>query len=123
MCQKTVGSMKKILILLSSVFLLSGCIETASLIAPMSGAANGKVAQTTVNSAISFSIKRQTGKSPMEHAIGFADQNNLKTRKAQKKCVSFLENTSKELCAKLENKFVKIQNIIEDKYQIKKLDE
>ena len=40
----------------------------------------------------------------------------------KKKCISFLENTSQELCSKLDDKFVKIQSAIEKKYQIKRLD-
>ena len=54
--------------------------------APMSGVASGKVAQTTINSAVSFGIKKKTGKSPMEHAINLAEQNSKPT-KIQKKVV------------------------------------
>ena len=114
--------MKKIFIILVSFLFLSGCIETASLMAPLSGVASGKVAQTTINSAVSFGIKKKTGKSPVEHAINLAEQNNKPTKIKKKKCISFLENTSQELCSKLDDKFVKIQSAIEKKYQIKRLD-
>ena len=122
MCHKPLGSMKKILNILVCFLFLSGCIETASLMAPMSGVASGKVAQTTINSAVSFEIKKKTGKSPMEHAINLAEKNNKPTKIKKKNCISFLENTSQELCSKLEGKFVKIQNAIDKKYQIKRLD-
>ena len=114
--------MKKILTSLVGLLFLSGCIETASLMAPMSGVANGKVVQTTLNSAVSFGIKKKTGKSPMEHALNLAEQNNKSKITKKKNCISFLENTSQELCSKLEGKFVKIQNAIDKKYQIKRLD-
>ena len=122
MCHNPLGSMKKILTILVCSLFISGCIETASLMAPMSGVASGKVAQTTINSAVSFGIKKKTGKSPMEHAINLAEKNNKPTKIKKKNCISFLENTSQELCSKLESKFVKIQNAIDKKYQIKRLD-
>ena len=114
--------MKKIFTILVCFLFLSGCIETASLVAPMSGVASGKVAQTTINSAVSFGVKKKTGKSPMEHAINLAEQNSKSKIIKKKNCISFLENTSQELCSKLEGKFVKIQNAINKKYQIQRLD-
>ena len=122
MCHKPTGSMKKVFTILVCFLFLSGCIETASLMAPMSGVASGKVAQTTINSAVSFGIKKKTGKSPMEHAINLAEKNNKPTKIKKKNCISFLENTSQKLCSKLEGKFVKIQSVIDKKYQIKRLD-
>ena len=122
MCHNPLGSMKKIFTILVYFLFLSGCIETASLMAPMSGVASGKVAQTTINSAVSFGIKKKTGKSPMEHAINLAEKNSKPTKIKKKSCISFLENTSQELCSKLESKFVKIQSAIDKKYQIKRLD-
>ena len=122
MCHKPTGSMKKVFTILVCFLFLSGCIETASLLAPMSGAASGKVAQTTINSAVSFGIKKKTGKSPMEHAINLAEKNNKPTKIKKKNCISFLENTSQKLCSKLEGKFAKIQSVIDKKYQIKRLD-
>ncbi len=116
MCHNPLGSMKKILTALVCFLFLSGCIETASLVAPMSGVASGKVAQTTINSAVSFGIKKKTGKSPMEHAINLAEHNSKSKIIKKKNCISFLENTSEELCSKLEGKFVKIQNAIDKKY-------
>ena len=122
MCHNALGSMKKTFTILVCFLFLSGCIETASLVAPMSGVASGKVAQTTINSAVSFGVKKKTGKSPMEHAINLAEQNSKSKIIKKKNCISFLENTSQELCSKLEGKFVKIQNAINKKYQIQRLD-
>ena len=122
MCHNALGSMKKIFTILVCFLFLSGCIETASLVAPMSGVASGKVAQTTINSAVSFGVKKKTGKSPMEHVINLAEQNSKSKIIKKKNCISFLENTSQELCSKLEGKFVKIHNAINKKYQIQRLD-
>ena len=59
--------MKKILLLLSTIFLLNGCAESLALLGP--GASNGRFVQSSLNSAISYGIKKQTGKTPLEHAI------------------------------------------------------
>ena len=37
---------------------LSGCVETVSLLGPMTSATNGKIAQSAVNSAINHGIKK-----------------------------------------------------------------
>ena len=70
--------MNKIFILLISIFLLSGCASGVALIGPATGAANGKIAQSTLKSAVSYGIKKQTGKSPMGHALAYNDKKKLK---------------------------------------------
>ena len=52
--------MKKILLLLSTIFLLNGCAESLALLGP--GASNGRFVQSSLNSAISYGVKKQTGK-------------------------------------------------------------
>ena len=61
--------MKKILVSLVSIFLLSGCAESIALLGPLSGAASGKTLQSSIQSGVSYAIKKQTGKSPFEHAF------------------------------------------------------
>ena len=66
--------MKKILLLLTAVLLLNGCAESLALLGP--GASNGRFVQSSLNSAISYGIKKQTGKTPLEHAIAYAQEKN-----------------------------------------------
>ena len=61
--------MKKIFALLTVMFLLASCASPMALIGPATGAANGKLAQSSLKSAVSYGIKKQTGKSPIEHAL------------------------------------------------------
>jgi len=89
--------MKKILILLASIFLLNGCIESVALLGPATGAANGKIVQSSVKSAVSLGIKKATGQSPLEHALSYAEEKNPNKKKA--KCISFIEKTNSEACA------------------------
>ena len=86
--------MKKISILLSTIFLLNGCAESLALLGP--SAANGKFVQSSLNSAISYGIKKQTGKSPLEHAIDYTETKNSERNKET--CISSIEITRSEFC-------------------------
>ena len=86
--------MKKILLLLSIIFLLNGCAESLALLGP--GASNGRFVQSSLNSAISYGIKKQTGKTPLEHAIAYAEEKNPERKKET--CISSIEITRSEFC-------------------------
>ena len=49
--------MKKIFILLTSMFLLVGCIESMALIG--GGATNGKILQSSLQSGVSYEVKKK----------------------------------------------------------------
>ena len=49
--------MKKIFILLASMFLLVGCIESVAVIG--GGATNGKLVQSSLQSAASYGVKKK----------------------------------------------------------------
>ena len=86
--------MKKILLLFLTIFLLNGCAESIALLGP--GASNGRLVQSSLNSAISYGIKTQTGKTPLEHAIAYAEEKNPERKKET--CISSLEITRSEFC-------------------------
>ena len=86
--------MKKILLLLSTIFFLNGCAESLALLGP--GASNGRFVQSSLNSAISFGVKKQTGKTPLEHVIAYAETKNPERKKEA--CISFFEITRSEFC-------------------------
>ena len=91
---KQISNMKKILILLSTIFLLNGCAESLALLGP--GASNGRFVQSSLNSAISYGVKKQTGKTPLEHAIAYAETKNPERKKET--CISSFEITRSEFC-------------------------
>ena len=86
--------MKKILILLSTIFLLNGCAESLALLG--TGTSNGKILQSSLNSAVSYGVKKQTGKTPLEHAISYAEEKNPERKKET--CISSFEITRSEFC-------------------------
>ena len=86
--------MKKILLLLSTIFLLNGCAESLALLGP--GASNGRFVQSSLNSAISYGVKKQTGKTPLDHAIAYVKEINPERKKET--CISSFEITRSEFC-------------------------
>ena len=99
---------RKYFFLLSSLFLLNGCAETVALLGPVGGASNGKMLQSSLNSVISYGVKKQTGKSPLEHALAYAEEKN--PEKKQETCIYFIEKTRSEFCTIL-NKQISLTNI------------
>ena len=91
---KEIPNMKKILILLSTIFLLNGCAESLALLG--TGTSNGKILQSSLNSAVSYGVKKQTGKTPLEHVIAYAEEINPKKKKET--CFSPFEITRSEFC-------------------------
>ena len=101
--------MKKIVFILSSLFLLNGCAESVALLgSSVGGASNGKMLQSSLNSVISYGVKKQTGKSPLEHAFAYAEEKN--PEKKQETCISFIKRTRSEFCTIL-NKQISSTNI------------
>ncbi len=90
--------MKRIFILLTTMLLLNGCAESVALLGTSAGtASNGKILQSSFNSAISYGIKQRTGKGPIQHVIAYAEKIN--PEKEKEPCLSFIEKTNSEICA------------------------
>ena len=107
--------MKKIFILLASMFLLSGCIE--SLVTIGGGAANGKLSQSSLQSAASYGVKKTTGKTPIGHAINLVKKENSKENKS---CSTFDNKKDLELCLMLEKRISSMQAKVEEKKYLNK---
>ena len=103
--------MKKILFLLSFSLLLNGCAESIALLG--TGASNGRIVQSSLNSAISYGVKKQTGKTPFEHAIAFAEEKN--PEKKQDTCFSSIEMTKSEFCAIVKKQISLTNNALKEK--------
>ena len=107
--------MKKIFILLASMFLLSGCIE--SLVTIGGGAANGKLSQSSLQSAASYGVKKTTGKTPIGHAINLVKKENSRENKS---CSTFDNKKDLELCLMLEKRISSKQAKVEEKKYLNK---
>ena len=90
--------MKKILSCLLGITLLTGYTQSLALLGPTSTAVTGgNIAQSTFTTALNYGVKKQTGKSPMEHVIAYAEEIN--PQKKTEPCLSFVEKTNSEICA------------------------
>jgi hypothetical protein len=92
-----------------------------ALLGPASSvAAGGNIVQSSITTATSFGIKKQTGKYPMEHAVDYMEEHNPDKKKES--CISFLDSTDSEICAVAKKRFAEIKSSIKSKSKIKNLD-
>ena len=104
--------MKKTLSLIFIFLFLNACAESMALLGPASTSSisGGNIIQSASSSAISYGVKKKTGKSPMEHIITYAEKHNPERKKS--KCISFLESTESELCEILKKNISDTKNKI-----------
>ena len=89
-------------------------------------AGGGNVAQSAMSSVVSYGVKKQTGKTPSQHALAYVNKHNPENKK--EKCIEFIDATNTKTCAAVKEnlsetrkKIVKIKNSILDKSKIENL--
>ena len=106
-----VYAMRKLIALLISFFLLSGCFETSLVVGPAVGGAQGKLAQSSVSTALSYGIKHKTGKYPLQHILKQEKEKAVKILKQKKekavKTVSLIEKKVLTTTNKIKHNLVK----------------
>ena len=113
--------MRKVLISLMLTMFLTSCAETMAFLGPASTAAGGgNVLRSSLTSAVDYGIKKSTGKSSLQHAIGLAEKHNPGREKV--KCVNFLEVTETEVCSILKKRVSELKSQINKSSKIKILD-
>tara|TARA_B100001093_G_scaffold238639_1_gene228602 strand:- start:122 stop:637 length:516 start_codon:yes stop_codon:yes gene_type:complete len=106
--------MKRTFYLFSLIFLLNGCVESVALLGSTAGgASSGRLLQSSLQSTISYGIKKQTGKTPLGHAIAYAEKNNPERKKET--CISFIEKTRSEFCTIAKNKISLTNKAVKEK--------
>ena len=106
--------MKKTFIFLTLLCLLNGCVESVALLGSTAGgASSGRIFQSSLNSAISYGVKKQTGKTPLGHAISYAEEVNPEKKK--EKCISFVEKTRSEFCTVIKKQITLTNTKIKEK--------
>ena len=119
--------MKKLIGLLITLLALNGCANSLAFLGPAStSVTGGNVAQSAVSSAVSYGVKKQTGKTPSQHALAYVQKHNPDNKK--EKCIEFIDLSNSETCAavkeniaKTKKKIVKVKNSILDKSKIEDL--
>ena len=109
--------MKKIFSALILITFLNGCVESVALLGPAStGVGTGKMTQSAISSAVSLGVKKQTVRSPMEHAMVYAKKHNPEMKKS--KCVSFLESSESEICEAVKKNILETKEYLKNKKKI-----
>ena len=103
--------MKKIIGLLAALLLLNGCAESLALLG--TSPSNGKIIQSSLNSAVSYGVKKRTGKTPLEHVIAYAEKKNPEGKKDT--CISSIERTRSEFCTIAKKQISSTTNVIKEK--------
>jgi hypothetical protein len=110
--------MKKIFILLISVLLLTGCIESVAVLG--AGATNGKLVQSSLQTGASYGLKKTTGKTTLEHVLSHVNKNKT----LEKKIISEQSDIKKKKFSDRPSKAFtsSLQSSINEKSKIKYLD-
>ena len=100
--------MRKLIGLLMLFFLLSGCFETSLVMGPAVGGAQGKLAQSSISTAVSYGIKYKTGKYPIQHLLKQQKEKAVKTVSLiEEKVLTTTNKIKHNLAEKSEVKLVK----------------
>ena len=76
--------MKKLILIAQGVLFLSGCVQTTALLGPsVIGAQSGSAYKASPQYGANYIIKKSTGKSTSEHALGLI-QEPIKIRKEKR---------------------------------------
>ena len=72
--------MKRVLILLFFGMLLTGCYTSSlTVVGPATGVASGKISETAASASLNYVVKKQTGKTPIEHDLSERQIKTLET--------------------------------------------
>ena len=97
--------------------MLSGCAESLALIGPAStSVTGGNIAQSAVTSAVSYGVKKKTGKSPMQHAMTYTEKHNPEKKKSN--CVAFAKSTESEICEAVKKNILETKEYFKNKNKI-----
>ena len=97
--------MKKAFTILITLFFLNGCVESVALLgSSVGGASSGKMLQSSLNSAISYGVKHKTGKTPLGHALAYAEEKNPERKK--KHAFLLLKAQDQNFAQLLRNKYL-----------------
>ena len=90
------------------MFLLTGCIESMAVLG--GGAANGKLVQSSVQQGLSYGVKKQTGKTPFQHALAISKKKRILNNKED--CSSFVNKKDLDICFMVKERIISKQAII-----------
>jgi len=86
--------------------LLTGCYTSSlTVVGPATGVASGKISETVASTSLNYVVKKQTGKTPIEHVLS---ENQIKTLETSKAKINPC-NKNKDLCSIVNARVEKMQ--------------
>ena len=74
--------MKKVIFLTVITLFLNGCIQMVAYMGPaITGATGGNITHSVLSYSLSYSVKKTTGKTPIEQVISLTKEKQTKDRK------------------------------------------
>ena len=93
--------MRNLIGLLLLGLFLSGCYANSLVyVGPVTGIAQGKTAESLISSSINYTVKKQTGKSPIQHVL---TKQKTETYESKKKKLSSCEKNV-EFCSSIKSR-------------------
>ena len=93
------------------MILLVGCVESIAVLG--GGLTNGKLVQSSIQSAASYGIKKKTGETPIGHALNYVKKNN--TIQEKNACSSFINKKDLEICLMVKKRIMSKQAKVKEK--------
>ena len=93
--------MRNLTVLLLLGLFLSGCYTNSLVyVGPVTGIAQGKTAESLISTSINYTVKKQTGKSPIEHVL---TRQQIETYESKKKKLNPCEKNV-EFCSSIKSR-------------------
>ena len=93
--------MRNLIGLLLLGLFLSGCYTNSLVyVGPVTGIAQGKTAESLISTSINYTVKKQTGKSPIEHVL---TRQQIETYESKKKKLNPCEKNV-EFCSSIKSR-------------------
>ena len=98
--------MNRILVLLTFGLFLTGCYSSSlTMVGPATGVASGKISETATSTSINYLVKKQTGKTPIEHVLSESQIKTVEKQKAKVNPCNLQKNN--KLCSVLNTRIEK----------------
>ena len=93
--------MRNLIVLLLLGLFLSGCYTNSLVyVGPATGVIQGRTAETLVSTSVNYAVKKQTGKSPIEHIL---TKEQIATYESKKKKLNPCEKNV-EFCSSIKSR-------------------
>ena len=90
--------MKKIIFVVVVTLFLNGCFQMIAFVGPaITGITGGNITHSVLSNGLSYSVKKATGKTPIEQVISLTKKRQAKAKNKEKQAKAWKSSLSKKL--------------------------